>query len=292
MRFSRKFNDNVSALVFLLPYLTLFGAFLVYPIINGFWVSLHDWKVVGFNRPFIGLQNYLNMVADPVFWSSLGNTVYFTALSTPLLVITGLFFAVLLNQPLKGRSLFRGAIFLPYLLSISVVGMLWLWMLQPRYGLVSYYWEKLFSVHLNLLGNPYTAMPAIVLTTVWWTVGYNTVIYLAGLQDIPDELREAARIDGASSWQVFRYVTLPLLRRVTLYITVVQVIKSFQIFGQVYIMTKGGPFGSTRVLVQYIYENGFRYWRMGYASAMAYALLIVILIFTIIQFRLTRTEDV
>jgi multiple sugar transport system permease protein len=265
--------------------------FLVYPIINGFWVSLHEWKVVGFSHPFVGLGNYLAMVKDSVFWSSLGNTAYFTLLSTPLLVLTGLGLALLLNQPIKARAVFRGAIFLPYLLSISVVGMLWLWILQPRYGLISHYVGKLFSTNINLLGHPSTAMLAVVVTTVWWTVGYNTVLYLAGLQDIPEELKEAARIDGATSRQVFWFITLPLLKRVTLFISVVQVIKSFQIFGQVYIMTRGGPYGATRVLVQYIYENGFRYWRMGYASAMAYALLLVTLIFTFIQFKVTKTDE-
>ena len=288
----RQGRDTVAAFLFLAPYLLVFGLFMVYPIINGFWVSLHEWQILGVDRPFVGTANYQAMVRDPVFWKSLWNTLYFTLLSTPLLVALGLAFALLLNQKVRGQGFFRAAIFAPYVLSISVVALLWLWILQPRYGLLSYYFDLLGLPTVNWLSNPSYAMPAIVLTTVWWTVGFNMVIYLAGLQEIPTDVMEAASIDGATPWQKFWHVTLPMLRRITLFVTVIQVIKSFQIFGQVYIMTQGGPFGATRVLVQYIYENGFRYWRMGYASAMAYALLAIILLFTAVQFRLARADEV
>jgi multiple sugar transport system permease protein len=287
----KRARDNVAGYLFLAPYLLVFGVFMLYPIVQGLWVSVHEWNVLGFERPFVGLDNYRAMVEDSVFWKSLWNTTYFALLSTPLLVAAGLLFALLLNQRIRGRSFFRAAIFAPYLLSISVVALLWLWILQPRYGLLDFYLTRFGISGPNWLANPDYAMPAIVLTTLWWTVGFNMVIYLAGLQEIPEDVIDAAAIDGANRFQRFRFIVLPLLKRVTLFVTVVQLIKSLQVFGQVYIMTGGGPYGATRVLVQYIYENGFRYWRMGYAAAMGYALLALILVFTIIQFRLARTED-
>lgn len=288
---ARRRRNALTAYLFLLPYLAVFVVFMLYPIANGLWVSLHDWHVLQPVKPFVGAANYQAMVNDPVFWRSLWNTIYFTLLSTPLLVAVGLGLALLLNQKVRGLSFFRAAIFAPYVLSISVVALLWLWILQPRYGLVNVYLEQIGLSSVNWLGNPAYAMPAIALATLWWTVGFNMVIFLAGLQEVPQDVLEAASIDGANGWQRFWLVVLPLLRRVTLFVTVIQVIKSFQVFGQVHIMTGGGPFGSTRVLVQYIYENGFRYWRMGYASAMAYALLAIILVFTILQFRLSRERE-
>ncbi len=278
--------------LFLSPYLILVIIFLIYPIFSGLWISLHEWAILGSNKPFIGLNNYRQLFSDEVFWKSLFNTFYFVLLSTPLLVILGLLFAVMLNKEIKGRTFFRAAIFMPYLLSISVVGMLWLWLLQPRHGLVSYYLEKLpFFPQINWLGDPKYAMPSIVITTVWWTIGFNMVLFLAGLQDISKELIDASKIDGTNAFQEFWYITLPLLRRVTLFVVIMQIIRSFQIFGQVYIMTGGGPYGATRVLVQYIYENGFKYWKMGYASAMAYVLLLIIMFFTLIQLKIGEKEN-
>ena len=292
MRTTRKWRDIRDGWLFLSPYLVLVGAFLKYPILSGLFISLHEWAILGTDRPFVGLANYTRLFRDDTFWKSLGNTFYFVALSTPALVILGLAFAVLLNRKMPGRTFFRAAIFMPYLLSISVVGMLWLWLLQPRHGLISFNLER-FAVFtkVNWLGDPRFAMPSIAATTVWWTIGFNLVLFLAGLQDIPAELQDAAKIDGSNAWQEFWFITLPLLARVTLFVVVMQVIRSFQIFGQVYIMTGGGPYGATRVLVQYIYENGFKFWKMGYASAMAYVLLAFIMVFTFIQLRIGKSED-
>ena len=278
--------------LFLAPYLVMVLVFMIYPIFSGLWISLHDWAILGSSRPFVGLANYERMLSDETFWTSLFNTFYFVVLSTPLLVVIGLLLAVLLNRKIPGRTFFRAAIFLPYLLSISVVGMLWLWLLQPRHGLLSFYLGKLpFVPDINWLGDPAYAMISIALTTVWWTIGFNLVLFLAGLQDIPTELTDAAKIDGTNAFQEFWYITLALLRRVTLFVVIMQIIRSFQIFGQVYIMTGGGPYGATRVLVQHIYENGFKFWKMGYASAMAYVMLAIIMVFTMIQLRLGREED-
>jgi multiple sugar transport system permease protein len=288
----KKLRDLRDGYLFLAPYLILVGAFLIIPIFSGFWISLHDWAILGSDKAFVGFANYVRMAKDDTFWKSLANTFYFVALSTPALVVLGLVLAVLLNKRMPGRTFFRAAIFLPYLLSISVVGMLWLWLLQPRQGLLSYYLRGIpFFSTVNWLGDPAFAMPSIALTTVWWTTGFNLVLFLAGLQDIPTELTDAARIDGTNAFQEFWYITLALLKRVTLFVVVMQVIRSFQIFGQVYIMTNGGPYGSTRVLVQYIYENGFKFWKMGYASAMAYVLLAFIMLFTLAQLKVGGRED-
>lgn len=288
----KKMRNVRDGYMFLAPYLTMVVVFLIYPMFSGLWISLHDWAILGSARPFVGLANYVNLFKDDVFWKSLGNTFYFVLLSTPLLVVLGLLLAVLLNKKLPGTTFFRAAIFLPYLLSISVVGMLWLWLLQPRHGLLSFYLERLpLLAQVNWLGDPRYAMPSIVMTTVWWTIGFNLVLFLAGLQDIPAELLDAAKIDGANAFQEFWFIVVPLLRRVTLFVVVMQVIRSFQIFGQVYVMTGGGPYGATRVLVQYIYESGFKYWKMGYASAMAYVMLAFVMAFTFIQLRLGERED-
>jgi multiple sugar transport system permease protein len=289
---AKELRNTRDGYLFLAPYLLVVALFMVYPIFSGLWISLHEWAILGSSRPFVGLSNYARMLRDNTFWKSLVNTLYFVVLSTPLLVVLGLVFAILLNRPMRGRTLFRSAIFLPYILSISVVGMLWLWLLQPRHGLLSYHLRGIpFLSEINWLGDPRIAMPSIALTTVWWTVGFNMVLFLAGLQDIPAELQDAARIDGAGRFQEFWYITLPLLKRITLFVVAMQVIRSFQIFGQVYIMTGGGPYGATRVLVQYIYESGFKYWKMGYASAMAYVLLAFIMVFTLLQMRVGRSED-
>ncbi len=288
----RDLRDARDGYLFVAPYLAIVAVFMVYPIFSGLWISLHDWAILGDQRPFVGLANYAKMLRDDTFWKSLANTLSFVVLSTPLLVVLGLVFAILLNREMRGRTLFRAAIFLPYILSISVVGMLWLWLLQPRHGLLSYHLRGIpVLAAVNWLGDPRLAMPSIALTTVWWTVGFNMVLFLAGLQDIPAELQDAARIDGCGPFQEFWYITLALLRRITVFVVAMQVIRSFQIFGQVYIMTGGGPYGATRVLVQYIYESGFKYWKMGYASAMAYVLLAFIMVFTLAQIRMGGKED-
>jgi multiple sugar transport system permease protein len=295
MRDKKIMRNMRDGYLFLSPYLIMVVVFLIYPIFSGLWISLHEWAILGNERPFVGLANYIQVFKDDVFWKSLANTVYFVVLSTPLLVILGLLFAIFLNKEIPGRTFFRAAIFLPYLLSISVVGMLWLWLLQPRHGLISYYLGRISFLsplaQINWLGDPKYAMPSIAITTLWWTVGFNMVLFLAGLQDIPKELTDAAKIDGTNALQEFWYITLPLLQRITLFVVIMQIIRSFQIFGQVYIMTGGGPYGATRVLVQYIYENGFKYWKMGYASAMAYVMLVIIMFFTFLQLKIGEKEE-
>lgn len=283
----KRCSEDVSGYLFVLPYGLFYLLFLIFPIIQGFRVSLYKWDIFG-NKVFLGIGNYANLLYDPKFWSSLWHTVYFILLTTPPLIILGLALAMVLNLPFRGRIIFRAIFFFPYLLCISVIAITWMWLYQPHFGLINVYLQKYGLPAPSWLGDARFAMPAIAITTIWWTVGFNIILFLAGLQEIPEELYEAAKIDGASFTQSFFHITIPLLRRTTLLILMLQIIASFKIFGQVYIMTEGGPYGATRVLVQYIYDTGFRYFRMGYASSMAYILFSIMLVCSLLQFRLLR----
>lgn len=284
-------REAIAGWGFLLPYALFFVLVVVYPAIKGLLLSFQNYSVIANKGTWVGFANYEAALKDPTFWKSLKNTGWFTALSTPLLVIVGLLLALAVNREFRFRSVFRTIFFGPYVLSIAVVGTLWLWMLQPKYGLIARMLLTLGLEPPNFLFEPNYAMPAIVVATVWWTVGFNMTVFLAGLQDIPQQLYEAAAIDGANTWAQFWNITLPGLRRVMLFITINQVIASFQIFGQVYIMTAGGPAGATRVVIQYIYENAFKYFKPGYGAAMSYLVFLCILILSLIQFRLNKNSQ-
>jgi multiple sugar transport system permease protein len=222
---------------------------------------------------------------DSQFWASFGNTLLFTVMSTPLIVGLGLALALGLNS--KGRlvGVLRTLFFAPYVLSVAVLTLIWAFLLSPELGLIGAGFEAVGLEPINWLNSTTWAMPAIVATTAWWTVGFNVVLFLAGLQDIDTTQYEAASVDGASTWEKFRYITLPGLRRTMFLVIVLQVIASFQIFGQVFIMTRGGPNGATRVAIQHIFESGFRDFELGYASAMSVFLFIVMVAVSAVQFR-------
>ncbi len=287
---SRKLSSVIESYLFLLPFGIPFLAFLLFPVLFGLFISFHQWDFLADSKPFVGIKNYLDLLSDQLFLLSLKNTVYFVVLTAPALIILGMLFALLLNTNIKAKSFFRGAIFSAYLLPVSVVAVIWGWMLQTKMGLLNFYIHKLGITHIPWLSSVYWSMPAISLTTVWWTVGFSMVIFLAGLQEIPDQLYEAAKIDGAGILQQFRFITLPLLGSSTLFVAVITVVRSFQVFGQVYIMTLGGPADSTRVIVQQVYETGFQYFRMGSASAQAFVLLLILAILTFIQFKIGRRK--
>lgn len=287
----RKWLDTelVAGYMFLAPYIIFVLVFLLHPMIKGLYISFHDWGVFG-DPEFIGFANYTKLFADDKFWSSLQHTLYFVLLSTVPLVCLSLLFALALDMPMRWRNGLRGMFFFPYLLPVSVVATLWRWILQKEYGLLNYYLHRIGIDAPYWLGDARWAMPSIAITTVWWTIGFNIVIFLAALQDIPQQLQEAARIDGANGAKVFWYITLPLLRPTLLFVVIMQVIASFQIFGQVYVMTGGGPHGSTRTIVQYLYEQGFRYFKMGYASAIAYILFAIMMFFTLVQWKVMESD--
>jgi multiple sugar transport system permease protein len=227
---------------------------------------------------------------DPVFWTSVQHTLEFTAISTPILVGLGLAMALALGGKRRGAAFYRTAFFLPYILPVSAVTLIWSFLLNPDRGLVARYMGALGLEPISWLSNPDLAMWAIVLTTVWWSVGFNLVLFLAGLQDIEPNLYEAAALDGAGAWARFRHVTLPGLRQITLLVVITQLIASFQVFGQVYIMTRGGPGDATRVVIQHIYEAGFRDTQLGYAAAVSLFLFVVMAIVSAVQFRISSRE--
>ncbi|HSB73124.1 MAG TPA: sugar ABC transporter permease [Candidatus Methylomirabilis sp.] len=275
--------------LFLLPALVLFLAFRVYPLINGLWLSFTNARLGRAQYTFVGLSNYEKLLDDSRFQLSLINTAFYTVASTLPILAFPLFLAVALNRGLPFKTLLRGAFFFPFTLSVVTVGLTWLWLLDPVVGPFNYYLKQLGVPVRSLLADPHTAMWGIVLTSVWWVTGYYLVIYLAGLQDIPRHLYEAAAIDGATAWRSFWSVTLPLLRPVFLFVFVIHIIGSFQIFGQVFVMTQGGPGDATRTVVQHLYETAFQsLFHFGSASAMAWVLFLVILVFSLIQFRILR----
>ncbi len=228
---------------------------------------------------------------DSQFWASFGNTLLFVLMSTPVIVGLGLGLALALNRQGRLVGVLRTLFFAPYVLSVAVLTLIWAFLLNPQLGLIGSGFEAVGLEPINWLNSTTWAMPAIVITTAWWTVGFNVVLFLAGLQDIDPVQYEAAAVDGASTWAKFRYITLPGLQRTTLLVVILQVIASFQIFGQVFIMTRGGPNGATRVAIQHIFESGFRDFELGYASAMSVFLFVVMVGVSALQFRFMQGED-
>ncbi len=286
---SRTYNlrrqRDLSAYMFLAPYLLLFSLFLLLPAVVGIFTSFTDWSISG-TPHWIGLANYQTIFKDPLFLQSFTNTFYFVLLAAIPLIVVGLLLALLVNQNLRGRTLVRTIIFLPYVVSVSVVGIIWVWIFDRTFGLFNFYLTPLrINPPIGWLTDVNAAMPALAATTIWWTVNANMIIYLAGLQDIPEELYEAARIDGATRWQLFRFITIPMLLPVNAFVIPTTVIACWRVFGQAFVMTKGGPQGRTFVIAQYIYQTAFQNFRMGQAAAAAVILLIVTLIFTVVQLR-------
>ena len=275
--------------LFLLPALLLFLVFRLYPLVNGLWLSFTSARLGRTQYAFVGLSNYERLLSDDRFLASLVNTAYYTATSTLPILALPLLLAVVLNRDVPLKALLRGAFFFPFTLSVVTVGLTWLWLLDPLVGPFNYYLKRIGLPVGSLLAEPRSAMWGIVATSVWWVTGYYLVIYLAGLQDIPRHLYEAAAIDGAGAWRSLWSITLPLLRPVFLFVFVIHIIGSFQIFGQVFIMTQGGPGDATRTVVQHLYETAFQnLFAFGSASAMAWVLFAVILVFSVIQFRILR----
>ncbi|MEV0713735.1 sugar ABC transporter permease [Asanoa sp. NPDC050611] len=282
-----------SAYGFLAPGLILFSIFTVFALLFAFYLTFREWNILEPEKPFVGLQNYQDMVQDEDFRRSIINTAYFTGASVPLGMALGLAVALLLNQPIRGRGLLRTLYFLPNITPFVVAAIIWKWLYNGDYGLFNFYLLKthLITQPLVWLSDKNLAMPAVVLMSVWASVGFSMVVYLAALQAIPNDLYEAARIDGAGAWARLRYVTLPMLAPSTLFLMVMGIIGSFQVFTQIYIMTSGGPLNRTTTMVYYIYEAAFKFYEMGYASTLAYALFLLLLVFTALQLRLYRRAD-
>ncbi|HEV8556266.1 MAG TPA: sugar ABC transporter permease [Actinophytocola sp.] len=281
-----------SGIWFTLPFLLAYAAFLVWPLVLGVKMSLSNDSLSGTAGGFVGLRNFGEALTDAAVWQSLWHTAWFTILSTPPLVVLGLVMALLANHLTPARWLWRLAYFAPFLLPVAVVSLLWTWLFQPGFGLFDGMLSWL-GVHLNIgwLTDPDAAMPAIVLTTLWWTVGFNFLLYLAALQTIPPDLYEASALDGAGWWRQLRHVTLPMLRRTTVLIVVLQLLASLKVFDQIYLMTQGGPNHATRPVIQYVYEASFTGYRTGYGTAISYVFFALILVVTVSQLRLFRARD-
>lgn len=238
---------------------------------------------------FIGLENYTKLLNDPLFWKALGNTFYFVAVGGPLSILVSLLAAILLNIKLiKFKSIFRLSYFMPVVTTLVAVAIVWRFIYHPKFGILNYLLSFLGIGHIDWLGNPYTSMPAIILMSIWKNFGYNMIIFIAGLQNIPEYLYEAATLDGANKWQQFKNITLPMLAPTFLFVTVITMIGFFQVFAEPYIMTQGGPLDSTLTIVLYMYREGFRWWNMGYSAAIAFVLFLIIFAGTLIQFKLQK----
>jgi multiple sugar transport system permease protein len=287
LRAARRREEGWAYLM-LAPYLLMFLVFLVYPSVQGLYLSFTDAQLGSRELKWIGLENYTWVLTDPLFLKVVLNTLVFVAESTPLLIVIPLLLAVALNRGLPFQGLLRGAFFVPFTLSVSVISITWWWLLDPSFGLLNNTLKGFGASPPAWLTTPGWAMLGVVVATVWWTAGYNLVLFLAGLQTIPVSVYEAARIDGANAVSEFRYITLPLLRPTMLLVVVIQVIASFQVFGQVFVMTQGGPGDGTRTVIQYVYESAFVHRRMAEGSAAAWILFVIILVFSWIQFRVLR----
>ncbi len=280
-----------AAWLFVGPALALVTAFFLVPVLGGLALSLTDFDLYAIGAPgtarWVGLRNYAEALRNPVFWQAARNTLYFVLVGGPLSVAVSLAAALLLNaRTVRLRGLFRTIYFAPVVTMLVSVAIVWRYLLHPRYGLINHGLEAVGLPGVDWLGDPHWAMPAIVLLSVWKNFGYNMLIFLAGLGSIPGELYEAAAIDGASAARRFRHITLPGLAPVFLFVGVTTMIGNFQLFAEPYVMTQGGPLGATRTLMLLTYEEGFRWWRMGVASALAALLLLITLAGALAQTRL------
>lgn len=285
-------GEGRQALLFLAPFMILYLLFVVGPTFYALLLSFFDASLVRAGvGAFAGLGNYAEALGNEDFWSSLWHTIWFTLLTTPPLVILAFVFALLADRVGRGRWFFRFAFFAPYMLPSAVVALIWIWIYTPAIGLADDWLTRIGVTPPSWLGDPNWAMTSIVITTVWWTLGFNFVLYLAGLQDIPRELYEAASIDGASPLQQIRRITIPMLGRTTTLVAVLQVIASLKIFDQIYIMTQGGPNFSTRPSLEYIYDVSFTDFRTGYGSAVSMLLFLVILAVSFVWLAIVRRQE-
>ncbi|WP_130866593.1 carbohydrate ABC transporter permease [Acidipropionibacterium timonense] len=285
-------GSPLVALAFLTPYLAVFTIFVAVPAVYGIWISLHDWDFTLPSRPWVGLQNYADLfdsssVQYGEFWNGMRNTGIFTVASVPFLVTLPLALALLLNLKFPGRTFFRAVFFAPYVLGVAVIGVMWRYLLNGNFGFVNY----VLHTHIQWTTSQPWAWIGLVGVTVWWTLGFNAVIYMAGLANIPAEQYEAASLDGAGSWQKFRHVTLPGLRPVLVFILVTTVLASANMFGQAYTITQGGPAQSTRTAIMVITDLGFSQSRAGQAAAESYVLALFLVVISIVQFWATRDRD-
>jgi multiple sugar transport system permease protein len=289
-------NRQRVAWLFLAPALAVLGVFFLLPVLGALVLSLTDYDIYALADPhnvrFVGLHNYWALLHRPVFWAALGHTVYFVAVGVPLSMVVSLGAAVLLNSPLaRARALFRTALFAPVVTTVVAVAIIWRYLFNTKYGVVNAVLGG-FGLHpVDWLGDPHWAMPTIILFAVWKNFGYNMIIFMAGLQAIPTELYEAARMDGASPWRQFRHITLPLLQPTLLMVAILTVSGYFQLFAEPYVITEGGPLQSTVSVLYLMYDEGFTWWNLGSASAVAFVLFVAMFGVTALMLRLSHHAE-
>jgi len=286
-------RQNRAGWAFVAPALALIGVFFFVPVLAGLLLSFTDFDIYAIGRldtaRFMGLRNYVLVLANPLFWKALGNTFFFVVVGGPLSVVTSLVAALLVSTKLvRLQGLFRTIFFMPVVTTLVAVAIVWRYLYHPQYGLLDWALGRLGIPAVDWLGNPHWAMPAIILMAVWKNFGYNMLIFVAGLQSVPEELYEAAELDGASSWARFVHITVPSLAPTFLFVGVMTMLGNFQLFAEPYVMTQGGPLKATTTMVMLMYEEGFRWWHMGLAASIAFCLFVIMLVRTVLQMRLQR----
>ena len=276
-------NQGFAGIVFILPALLGTLIFIIIPVICSFGLSFAKWDLLN-PIEFVGLKNYIDIFHEPLFYKILVNTFVF-AISTSIFgVIIPLVLAAILNSKIRGSEFYKTAYFLPFITPMIVIGVVWEWIFDPNIGLLN----QILHLHINWLYDTNFAMPALIIVSVWKLIGYNMVIFLSGLSGISQSMFEAAKIDGANVFQTFKNITVPLLSPTIFFVVIITAISSFQIFDLIYLMTDGGPLDSTNVLVYAIYKNAFEYFNIGKASAMAYVLFVIILVLTLMQWKMRK----
>lgn len=285
-----------AAWMFVSPALAVIGVFFLLPVVAALALSFTDFDLYALadvrNVRFVGLDNYLHLLTTPLFWKALGNTAWFVLLGVPLSIGTSLGAALLVNSKLtRAPAVFRTAYFAPVVSTLVAVAIVWRFILHTRYGLLNYALGHFGLGPIDWMGDPHWSIPAIVILAVWKNFGYNMIIFVAALQAIPGDLYEAARIDGSSLWQELRHITLPSLRPTFTLVTVLTVAGYFQLFAEPYVMTRGGPLQSTVSVLYFMYEEGFKWWNLGSASAVAFVLFLIILAVTVVPLRVLRQDE-
>ncbi|MBO0993127.1 carbohydrate ABC transporter permease [Bacillus sp. SD088] len=283
----RKTRENLWAYLFIGPQILGLLLFIIGPVIFAFAISFTQWDI-GSSPKWIGFENYEKQISDPVFLKVVKNTSIYALINIPLTMIGALAIALMLNQNIRGKVILRTAYFMPVVTSSVAVALVWTWMYNPNFGLIN---SGLAAVGIegpSWLASLKWALPSIVFMTVWQGIGYNMILFLAGLQGIPKHLYEAATIDGANSWQRFWKITFPMLSPTTFFVLIMLLIGSFQIFNEPYMMTNGGPADATNVFVLHIYNTAFQFYKMGEASAISFILFAIILVFTLVQFKFSK----
>lgn len=285
-----KREDFKTGLICLLPSAIVVMVFIVFPIFFSLFLSVHEWSILTSDMKFVGLGNFDRMIHSKEFWSTLKNTAVYTLGVVPFGAAASLGLALLLNRKIIASGFFRTAYFLPVITSTIAVAIVWVWIFDTNNGLLNIIIRKFGGTGIPWLSSSKYAMLSIIIVSVWKNAGYHMIILLAGLKSIPETYYEAAQLDGASAWQKFIYITLPMISPALVFVLITNTIFSFQAFGQIYTMTGGGPSQSTSVLVYYLYQRAFEFQEMGYASAVAWVIFVILLILTLLQLKLQRKD--